>query len=65
LAACLTLLFTNESELEQALEEARLTDAPEIEPLRGVAYNDVAIECDRPDMVAPLRPIQRLLAMFA
>src|SRR5207253_1303468 len=48
----------SDTELEQALEEARQSGAPEIEPLRDVAYNDVAIECARPDVLVPLRPIQ-------
>ena len=55
----------SEPELEQALEEARLSGAPEIEPLRDVAYNDVAVECARPDVVVPLSPVQRLLAKLA
>lgn len=54
-----------ESELEKALEEARLSDTQEIEPLRDVAYNDVAIECARPEFVVKLRPLQKLLAALA
>ena len=55
----------NEVDLEEALEEARLSGAPEVEPLRDVAYNDVVVECNRPDIVVALRPIQRLLAALA
>jgi hypothetical protein len=54
-----------EAELAQALEETRQGDAPKIEPLRDVAYNDIAIELGRPDAVVPLTPAQRLLAAMA
>lgn len=55
----------SEAELSQALEEARLGNAPEIEPLRDVAYNDVAIELGRPDAVVPLSPVQQFLSKLA
>lgn len=55
----------NETEMEEALEDARLSGAPEVEPLRDVAYNDVVIECNRPDIAVHLSPIQRLLAILA
>ena len=54
-----------DADLEQALEETRLGDAPEIEPLRDVAYNDIAIEFGRPDAVVPLSKTQRVLAALA
>lgn len=48
-----------------ALAKARLTDAPEVEPLRDVAYNDMVIEVGRPDLAAHLNGRQRLLAAMA
>ena len=54
-----------DAELAEALEDARQGDAPEIEPLRDVAYNDVALERDRPDATVPLKLRQRLLAALA
>jgi len=52
-------------ELEQALEEAHVGDAPEIESLRDVAYNDVVLELNREDCLIPLNLKQRLLREFA
>lgn len=52
-------------ELEQALEEAHVGDAPEIESLRDVAYNDVVLELNREDCLIPLTLKQRLLREFA
>lgn len=54
-----------EPELERALEEARQGDTPEIEPLRDVVYNDIALELGRPDAVVPLNATQRFLAAIA
>lgn len=54
-----------DAELEEALEDARRSDASEIEPLRDVAYNDVAIECGRADMAVPLSVSQRVLQALA
>lgn len=51
--------------LAEALEETHQGDAPEIEPLRDVAYNDIALELGRPDAVVPLTRLQRLLAAMA
>ncbi len=51
--------------LAEALEETRQGDAPEIEPLRDVAYNDIAVELGRPDAVVSLTPMQRILAAVA
>lgn len=51
--------------LAEALEEAHQGDAPEIEPLRDVAYNDMAIELGRSDAVVSLTTVQRLLAKMA
>ena len=48
-----------------ALATSRASDAPEIEPLRDVAYNDMVAEIGRPDLVARLRPAQRVLAALA
>ena len=51
--------------LAEALEEAHEGDAPEIEALRDVAYNDVALELGCPDAVVELRTVQRVLAAVA
>ena len=53
------------NELEQALEEAHNGDAPEVESLRDVAYNDVVMELNRPDVLVHLSPIQRILKSLA
>lgn len=55
----------DDKQLEQALEEAHNGDAPEIESLRNVAYNDIAIELNRPDVMFDLSPIQKLLKALA
>ena len=55
----------NDKELEQALEDTHNGDAPEIEPLRDVAYNDVVLELNRPDVLVPLSPIQKILRALA
>lgn len=54
-----------DKELEQALEDTHNGDAPEIEPLRDVAYNDVVLELNRPDVLVPLSPIQKILRALA
>jgi hypothetical protein len=51
--------------LRQAIDDARNTDAAEIEPLRDVAYNDVVHEVGQPDYSVPLTFQQRLIAMLA
>lgn len=51
--------------LQLALDKARLTDAAEIEPLRDVAFNDVAQEVGATYAVTPLRWHQRMLAALA
>jgi len=55
----------NNKELEKALEEAHSGDAPEVESLREVAYNDVALELNRPDVLIPLSTSQRILQSIA
>ncbi len=55
----------NDKELELALEEARIGDAPEIESLRDVAYNDTVLEINRPDAIINLSPVQKLLQTLA
>ena len=55
----------NDSELARAIEEAHNGDAPEIESLRAVAYNDMVLELNRPDQSMPLSPVQKLLKTFA
>lgn len=55
----------NEKELEQALEEAHVGNAPEIESLRDVAYNDIVLELNRQDCLIPLTLTQRILREFA
>jgi len=51
--------------LQQLLDEARQSDTAEVEHLRPVAYNDVALEIDAPDAVIPLTPVQKLMAVLA
>lgn len=53
------------STLLGALNKARETDTTEIESLRDVAYNDVAIEIGRPDAVVDLKFHQNILSAFA
>ena len=50
--------------LQQALDDLRVSDAAEIEPLRDVAYNDVVIELGQPQYVVPLRWHQRLASVL-
>ena len=51
--------------LQQMLDEARLSDTTEVEPLRHVAYNDVVLEIDEPEALIPLSPMQRLMGALA
>jgi hypothetical protein len=51
--------------LRQSIDEARNSDAAEIEALRDVAYNDVVQEVGRPDYSVPLSLQQRLIAALA
>ena len=51
--------------LQQMLDDARLTDTAEIEPLRPVAYNDVVLEIDEPEALIPLSPMQKLMGALA
>lgn len=55
----------SDAELEQAIEDAHNGDAPEIESLRDVAYNDIALEFNRPDVLVPLSPVQKILRALA
>ena len=55
----------DDTALAQALAKARINDAPEIEPLRDVAYNDLVHEIGEPQLAAPLRLHQRMLAALA
>lgn len=55
----------SDAELRQAIDEAHSSNAVEVEPLRDVAYNDVALEVGRPDSVVQLNFQQRLIAAFA
>lgn len=52
-------------DLERELYKARESDATDFESLRDVAWNDVATEIGRSDVLVPLTPTQRLLAVFA
>jgi hypothetical protein len=54
-----------DAELRQAIDEAHTSNAVEVEPLRDVAYNDVALEVGRPDSMVQLNLQQRLIAAFA
>jgi hypothetical protein len=64
-----TLLAKSEKlsvdEIKQLIVEARQSDAPEVEPLRDVAFNDVMMEINRADSLIPLRRSQRLLSAIA
>lgn len=51
--------------LQQMLDEARLSDTTEVEPLRAVAYNDVVMEIDEPDSLIELSPMQKLMGVLA
>jgi hypothetical protein len=51
--------------LTAALEEAHQGDAPEIESLREVAYNDVMFEINRADCLVPLTVWQKILSGLA
>lgn len=53
------------SEFQAALNKARETDSPEIEPLRDVAYNDLVTEIGRDDLRVALRPHQQFLGALA
>lgn len=55
----------SDTALERALWKAREQDAPEIEALRDVAWNDVVRELGRPELVTPLRLSQRAIAALA
>ena len=52
-------------ELSRLLDEARQTDAPEIEALRDVAYNDIVHEIGRPDAAVRFSLSQRIFAALA
>lgn len=51
--------------LATELEQARQSDAPEVEPLRNVAFNDVMQEINREDQLIPLGTHERLLKALA
>ena len=51
--------------LADAIDEAHQSDAQEVEPLRAVAYNDIALEFNRPDGAIPLTATQKILAALA
>ncbi len=48
-----------------ALAKARITDAPELEALRDVAYNDLVSEIGQPELASRLSLAQRLIASLA
>lgn len=48
-----------------ALAKARESDAPEVETLRDVAYNDLMLEIGRSDLAVPLTLNQRVLSALA
>lgn len=51
--------------IRKLIAEARQTDAPELEPLRAVAFNDVMREINREDALIPLTASQKLLGAIA
>lgn len=54
-----------DDQLEAALEEAHQGDAPEIEPLRNVAYNDMAVEIGQPEYQIQLSLPERTMRLVA
>jgi hypothetical protein len=62
------MVKSNTLSLEQlaiAIDEAGRSDAQEVEPLRYVAYNQMVMENNRPDVLIPLSFGQRFLAKLA
>ena len=55
----------NAAALQQQLNEARQSDATEVEPLRAVAYNDVMMEIDETSSLIKLTPMQKLIGALA
>lgn len=55
----------NTDELELAIEEAHQGDAPELESLRSIAYNDVMQEFNRMDCAIALNSWQKILSLLA
>lgn len=53
------------AQLAQALDEIGQSDCPEVEGLRDVAWNDVAVELGRGDAQVSLTFSQKLLSAFA
>ena len=53
------------AQLRTAIEEAHIGDAPEIEALRIIAYNDVMDEINRQDQHIPLSRSASFLRAFA
>ena len=51
--------------LRQLIAEAQQTDAPEVEPLRDVAFNDVMREINREDALIPISRAQKFLGAIA
>ncbi len=47
------------------IAEARQSDAPEVEPLRNIVFNDVMLETGREKFVIPLTITQRLFDAIA
>lgn len=52
-------------EIRKLIAEARQSDAPEVEPLRDIAFNDVMREINREDALIPLTPSQKFLGAIA
>lgn len=55
----------NDDQLIAAIEEAHQGDAPEVESLRNVAFNDVVSEINRPDQAIPLSVTEHVLKAIA
>lgn len=55
----------DDAQLRAALDRAHEPDAPEVEGLREVAFNDVVREIGRTDQLVPLRFGQKVLAALA
>lgn len=52
-------------QLSLAIEEARQSDAPEIDALRNVAYNDIMKEINREDQEIKLSTSEKFLELLA
>lgn len=55
----------DDERLAMLIEESRQGAIHQVDSLRDVAFNDVALELNRPDVLIPLSAAQKMLALFA